>query len=356
MNRRSFLRGGSAIVGGASLSGCLSRLGFGEDESRTPPVVEDPPDAVYVPSHVEGMKMGGTTDAAPYTCALSFSFPHRFWLVTGQNRERVEVRDDDSVHLMVSLWDAETTVVSPTSDITIEISQDGETVVEKPPWPMLSQNMGFHFGDNVALPGDGTYSVNVGIGPLQTRRTGAFTGMFEDPASGTFSFEYSKQQLEDSMITLLEDRQGQRGAVDPMNMEMIQIGQLPPANQLPGQIVGERTSGDGKFVTAVLDQPPNGIDESGAYLAVSARTPHNRYPLPFMSLSGTVSRDGSSIFEGPFQPTLDPELDYHYGHVIDEIQSGDSIELRVGAPPQISRHEGYETAFFEMNSMQFTVP
>jgi uncharacterized protein involved in high-affinity Fe2+ transport len=115
------------------------------------------------------MKMVDMTDAKPYKCALTFSFPHRFWLVTGQNKKKVELQSEDSVHLMVSLWDAETKVVPPTSDVTLEITQDGETVVEKPPWPMLSQNMGFHFGDNIALPGNGTYSVNVGIGPMQTR-------------------------------------------------------------------------------------------------------------------------------------------------------------------------------------------
>lgn len=268
------------------------------------------------------MKMAGMAEASPYRCALTFSFPHRFRLVTGRNKQKVELQDDDSVHLMVSLWDADTMVVPPTSDVSLEITQNDETVVEKPLWPMLSQNMGFHFGDNIALPGDGTYTVNVGIGPMQTRRSGTFEGRFNDSASATFTFEFSQQQLEDIMVRFLDDTKGQPGAVDPMEMEMMPLAQLPEANQLPGQLIGEGTSGNGKFIATILDRPPSGIDEPGTYLAVSARTPYNRYPLPYMSLSANHIRNGSSVFDGPLHPTLDPELNYHYGRIVDDLQSG----------------------------------
>jgi hypothetical protein len=143
------------------------------------------------------------------------------------------------------------------------------------------------------------------------------------------------------MFRNLEDTQGQKGAVNPMEMEMMPLAQLPPKDRLPGRVIGEGTSGDGKFIASVLDQPPAGIDQSGSYLAVSARTPYNRYPLPFMSLSGTLTRNGSSVFDGPLQPTLDPDLNYHYGAVVDGLQSGDALELILGAPPQVARHEGY---------------
>lgn len=198
--------------------------------------------------------------------------------------------------------------------------------------------------------------MEVGIGPQQTRRTGAFSGSFGESTAATFSFDVNQEQLAEITITRLGERKGKRGAVDPMSMEMMPSGQLPPADQLPGHTVGEAVSGDGKFVATILDQPLNGIYESGAYLAVSARTPYNRFPLPFMALSGTVSRNGTTVLEGPLQPTLDPTVNYHYGQVVDNIQSGDWIELRVGAPPQVARHEGYETAFFEMDAMNSPSP
>ena len=355
MERRNFLRASGGLVSAASMAGCLSRLGFRiRDAGREPPVLEDRPNAVYIPTHVEGMKMAGMAKAGPYRCALTFSFPHRFWLVTGQNRKRVDIQSEDSVHLMVSLWDPETKVVPPVGSVSLDISGPGEPSTVRP-WPMLSQNMGFHFGDNVPLSGDGTYDVTVDVGPMQTQRSGGFQGTFGEPASASISFEFSQSALEEIMFKRLEERAGERAAVDPMQMEMMPLAQLPPKADLPGTVVGEATSGDGRFVVTKLDSPPEGIDGSGPYLAVSARTPYSRYPLPFMSLSATVERSGSTVFDGPLTATLDPQLNYHYGASMDALESGDSIMLTVGAPPQVSRHEGYETAFFEMPPMELTV-
>lgn len=356
MNRRTLLQGGLGLAGVGTVAGCLASLGFRRRSARAPPLVENRPDAVYIPSHVEGMQMAGMGPAGPYRAALTVSFPHRFWLMTGRNREMVELRAEDSAHLMVSLWDAETQVVPPTSDVTLAIEQDGETVTEKAPWPMLSQNMGFHFGDNYALPSDGTYTVTVDIGPMQTRRTGAFVGRFDERVSVEFSLDYSRSKLNEISFQPLDDTKGDRGAVEPMLMEMVPLAQLPEPGGLPGTVVGQATSGDGRFVVTVLDEGPAGIDGSGRYLAVSGRTPYNRYPLPFMSVAGTVSRGETTLFDGPLKATLDPDLNYHYGAVVDDVAPGDTIELEVGAPPQVARHEGYETAFVEMGPMTIEVP
>lgn len=78
MDRRSFLRSGAALAVLSGTTGCLSQLGSGSDDNRAPPVVENSPNGVYVPSHVEGMKMAGMTAAGPYKCARTVSFPHRF--------------------------------------------------------------------------------------------------------------------------------------------------------------------------------------------------------------------------------------------------------------------------------------
>ncbi|MFC4406437.1 DUF7350 domain-containing protein [Haloarchaeobius iranensis] len=44
--------------------------------------------------------------------------------------------------------------------------------------------------------------------------------------------------------------------------------------------------------------------------------------------------------------TVDPLLGAHYGAPAPELASGDRVTLTVLTPPQASRHEGYETAFF----------
>ena len=345
VRRRSFLAAaaGAASVGLAGCSGLLETR-----STRSPPLVEGRPDAVYVPSHIEGMHMAGMASAGPYRVALSYSYPHRFWLVTGTDVERVDIESDDTVHLMATVWDRETGVVIPTSSVTLEVARDGETAYDRPPWPMLSQNMGVHLGDNAALPGDGEYTATVGVDPLAARATGAFEGRFDEPATADIEFEFSRATLEEVPYRMLDERKGERDAVDPMTMEMVPSGQLPPAAELPGRLLGEATSGDGRFVSTALSAPPAGVEGSGAYLAVSAQSPYNRYPLPFVGLSARVDRGGERVFDGPLTGTLDPGLGYHYGAAVESIEVGDVLTLEFGAPPQVARHEGYETAFVDL--------
>lgn len=353
MDRRTFLRSGACIAGATSLGGCLDFLDAGG--SRVPPLVEDRPDAVYYPSHIEGMQMADTGTAGPYRVGVTYSFPHRFWLITGRERKLVEIREADSVHLMATVWDEQTDTVVPASDVSIDVTIDGEPVASKGMWPMLSQNMGLHYGDNVALEGSGTYEVTVTVGPVGARRTGAFADEFGRSASTTLEFEFDHGALGEVMFRPLEEKKGERGAVSPMEMEMLPVSQLHERAALPGSGLGEATSGDGRFVATALGDPPAGIEAAGTYLAVSARTPYNRYPLTMMSLSGTLERGAETVFDGPLRPTLDPDLGYHYGAVVDSVEAGDDISLSIGVPPQVARHEGYEMAFFEMDPMRLTV-
>lgn len=74
-----------------------------------------------------------------------------------------------------------------------------------------------------------------------------------------------------------------------------------------------------------------------------------------MSLSATLTRDGTTVFDGRLQPTIDHELKYHYGTAVKSIKSGDTLTITVDAPPQVARHEGYE-AFIKMPAMQLSIP
>lgn len=103
------------------------------------------------------------------------------------------------------------------------------------------------------------------------------------------------------MFKQLSEKKGTKGAVDPMQMKKVPLAQVPPKEQLPGTPVGEATSGDAQFIVTTLTSAPTGIDGSGPYLAVSPRTPYNRYPLPFMSLSGRLHAMG-----GPSSRSLLP--------------------------------------------------
>ncbi|WP_436925559.1 iron transporter [Halosimplex amylolyticum] len=379
MHRRRFLAAGAAAAS-ASLAGCRSL--FQTRSARSPPMVEDRPDAVYIPSHVEGMEMVGMADAGDYKVALTYSFPHRFWRAEGDRFEKVEIQGSDTVHLMTTVWDAETGTVVPNGAVTTTITKDGETFTSgKPLWLMLSQNMGVHAGDNLELGGDGTYDVEVSVPPLSARRTGAFRDRFDELATASFTMGFSQSTLEEVFFERLQDRQGERAALEPMEMDMVPVARAPATEDLPGTVLGETTSGDAVFAAMRLESPPAGFVESdgdgggtdsdgtatggtngstdgdggaGTYLAVSMRTPYNRYPIPATTVSATVTRDGDAVFDDDLAQTFDPDLGYHYGAVAD-VQSGDELTLSVGAPPQISRHEGYETAFVDFAETSMTV-
>ncbi|MFB6073921.1 MAG: hypothetical protein ABEJ89_02790 [Haloarculaceae archaeon] len=337
--RRAYL---AALGAGATaaLAGC------GSIEQRVvgqPSVVEDPPAAVYYPSHVEGMAVVGQRAVGDRAVAVFYSYPHRFWTVSGARTTRVDVSGD--LHLMVAVWDPETGTALPVgSGLRVRIERDGETVASRAPWPMLSQPMGYHFGDNVSLPGQGRYRVVVETGGLSLRRRGAFAGRFGDPVDTTFRFQYSRAAREDVPYRLLPDS-GERGAVEPMDAPF-PLSVAPAPDALPGRVLGSATSGDAHVVATAL---PDG------YLAVSLRTPYNRYALPLAALSATLSRGDETVFEGRLTKAIGPDLGYHYGASAGAVRAGDELTVRIDAPPQVSRHEGYETAFLEASPVSLSV-
>ena len=374
----------ATTAGSGVLAGCAGL--FNVQARGEPPVPNNRPQAVYYPSHIEGMNMAGIsgmsgmngsggmgrnnsgnrnqmsnssgeqkTNNSRYAVALTYSYPHRFWTITGQEKNKVTIQNDDSIHLMVSVWDGRTGTYVMDTNPTVKVSQSNDTVTTLTPWTMLSQNMGFHAGDNVALPGNGTYSVTVQVPPTSARRTGAFDGQFSNQQSFEFEFEYSEEKLNEITFNRSEQKAGNRGAADPMKMDTMPLAYAPKRTNLPGQVLGKATSGDAVFFIAALSNAPRFGDDDKTYLAVSSRTPYNRYTLPAMSLSTQIVRDGKTVFDGVLQATLDPVLNYHYGTGVKDIKSGDKITLTIDAPPQVARHEGYETAFFNMSAETITV-
>ncbi|QLK26754.1 iron transporter [Natrinema zhouii] len=384
MKRRGFLRGTVAIsaVGTAGLAGCLERLGFNEESAwANPPLVENRPDAVYLPASREEMGTYGTATDGDYAAALSYTFPHRFWIVesTSEEKSLVEVDTDDSLHLMATVWDRETHTVLP-ANMRFEISQDGDPVDAgtSSPWPMISQRMGFHYGDNVQLPGEGEYTVRITVSPLSgIERIGAFEGRFESSGSLEIDFEYARSDLHDlSFTTIDEERRGSREALPLMDhgdhggdgghngdvgdgngghgdgAGQPPMGQGVAIEELPGEVLEPQQSGDATFVALVSDAER--FTDGGTYLAISPRTPYNGIVLPFTSLSASVDGNGSVRSEGPAE-TLDHEIGHHYGVAVDDLASGDRVTISVDSPPQVSRHDGYETAFFDFDDLTYTV-
>jgi hypothetical protein len=352
MRRRSYLRVLPVTVGSAVLAGCRSMGGTPDtgNDRTLPPVLADRPTAVYRPTHRSSVRVVGTADAGDFRFALLYSYPDRFWELVGRQTYRRSVEPDDSIHLMTLVWDPETGVVLPEVGLTAEIRDGDELVAREAVYAMLSQRLGFHYGDNFALPGDGDYTVHVSVGGLQIRRTGAFADRFADPATVTIPFPYRRTDR-DALPFSRPANPGTRGALSPLDVEAVPAVRAPARDAIPGRHLGQRTTGD-----AVLDAVHlTGAEASGRsaaddeeYFAVLSRTPHSGLLLPAMGLEVRIERDGESRFEGTLSRTIDPELGYHYGAPVPPLSASDSITVRVLTPPQVARHEGYETAFVDM--------
>jgi len=344
MDRRTFLRATAAGATG-TLAGCgLLRT----RSARTPPVPDSRPDAVYVPSHADEMVATGTASAGRATVALTYTVPHRFWTVTNREVRKTPVEDADSLHAMAVVWDRETGTQLPDAGLSMEFRRDGTSVAEEVVYPMLSARMGFHYGGNFALPGDGSYAVRVKLGAVGTRRTGGFREAFAEPSTGEITLDYAREERDALEYERFDDA-GERGSVEPTAMGALPDPRLPEAQALPGATHGRvRTEDDVVLVVKRLSTTPAGVtggksgNDGDGYLAVSARTPYNRLVLPMMTLRATVGDGGR--FDGRLEPTLDPDLGYHYGASV-AVGAGDPVTLAVELPPQVARHEGYETAF-----------
>lgn len=362
MQRRDYLRGCLGVGAAAAVAGCS---GSGLVETReipsTPPVLENRPDGVYFPTHVDGMEMVGMaeSDDGEYAFALMYTYPHRFWRVdaTMQSVDEATFHDFDGsqdIHLMALLWDPETGRTLPDSGMSVDIERNGDSLDQQVIYPMLSARMGFHYGANFRLDGDSDYDVTLSVGGTNIRRTGGYVDRFEAPASVTVPFEFEAAERDEISFERTPDRAGDRDAPPTMEMDA-PLGVAPAVEELPGTHHGTTESGDARLAVVTLEEPPAGIDADGPYLAVSARTPHNGLVLPAMELEATLSRDGSTVFERRLERTFDDELDYHYGAAVDGVEAGDNLIIKVATSPQVARHEGYETAFLRMPDAELTL-
>lgn len=330
------------------------------------PEVEDPPASIYVPTHRESMRMLEPVHAGDYMVGPMLSYPHPFWLVDGDETERVEPEAGRGVHLMFTLWDMETGVVLPAaSGAELLVEQDDEPIgAPLSPWPMLSQEMGFHFGDNIPLPEDGTYTVTLDLPPLDVELAGDLAGTFDESASASFTFDYDdefRQSVVGGIEYFDEELWGEPGAIEPMHGDdehgdhdhdhgAIPYSALPPASEYSGTVLGTAETGDVDVIASVLPADSRLAEGDGQYLLVSPRTTYNRVPLPDMSLSVSVAgSDPISLTQ-----RIDGTYDHHYGTTA-AIADGDEIAVTFGRPPQVARHQGYETAFFDLDPVHFTV-
>ncbi len=118
------------------------------------------------------------------------STPVTFGVFTGTKMQLVKATKKDSFHLMVKLTDVHTKTPIPYASVWATIRKGSKVVFDERQWPMLSAFMGVHYGNNVALPGAGTYTLTLLIGPPQVARHPEYMKVWLKPHRVTFAFQW----------------------------------------------------------------------------------------------------------------------------------------------------------------------
>jgi uncharacterized protein involved in high-affinity Fe2+ transport len=116
--------------------------------------------------------------------------PVPFDIYNGTSMQLVNPPKNVSFHLMVLLNDAQTNVVIPYASVWGTIKEGSKTPFDESLWPMISRYMGPHYGNDVALPGSGTYQLSLLISPPVSARHVEYQGVWLKPHTVTFTFRW----------------------------------------------------------------------------------------------------------------------------------------------------------------------
>ncbi|WP_167768612.1 iron transporter [Haloarcula amylovorans] len=309
---------------------------------------------MYVPAVTATMQMIGMKKAGRLMVSLSYTHPHPFFVVTGTRTNEATIQSDDTMHLMAIVHDMKTGAVAPQVEPTITITKDGEEVALNQPWPMLSQTMGFHYGDNIALSGEGSYTFDVSVNAAKSVLSTDLAAVFTEQQ---VSFE---TQFDPATAASIEDKPTgddhlTAGALSPMSMGKMSISQQPSYDDLP--VATDTQYTDDLGVAVAIHEQPTALGFGGGdhALIVATQTRYNRYPTGFMNVAATVTRDGQEVFTGDLTSAVDGEFGHYYGAGTPPLESGDEVVVEFSTPPQGARHIGYETAFMDLESQTFTI-
>ncbi len=93
-----------------------------------------------------------------------------FIVYDGTRERMIKPGKKASFHLMVMLSDAHTGVTIPYATVWATIRKQGKIVYDERQWPMISAFMGPHYGNDVSLPGAGSYQLSLLISPPVSAR------------------------------------------------------------------------------------------------------------------------------------------------------------------------------------------
>jgi uncharacterized protein involved in high-affinity Fe2+ transport len=113
-----------------------------------------------------------------------------FLIYNGTTMQDVKPPKDVSFHLMVMLTDEQTGVVIPYASVWATITEGSKTPFDESLWPMISRYMGPHYGNNVVLPGAGTYQLSLLVSPPVSARHIEYQDVWLTPHRVNFTFHW----------------------------------------------------------------------------------------------------------------------------------------------------------------------
>lgn len=131
----------------------------------------------------------GTADWQGMKITAQVMTPVPFVVYDGTSRQLVKP-GKASFHLMVMLNDADTDVPIPYATVWATISKNGKVVFDERQWPMISRYMGPHYGNDVSLPGAGTYRLSLLISPPVSARHIEYANVWLKPHQVSFTFPW----------------------------------------------------------------------------------------------------------------------------------------------------------------------
>jgi hypothetical protein len=114
-----------------------------------------------------------------------------FLIYNGTSMQEVKPPKDVSFHLMVMLTDAQTGVDIPYASVWATITDGSKSLLDESLWPMISRYMGSHYGNNVVLPGAGTYHLSLLVSPPVSARHIEYQDVWLTPHRVNFTFHWT---------------------------------------------------------------------------------------------------------------------------------------------------------------------
>jgi Fe2+ transport protein len=167
----------AASSGSSSMAGM--NMGPAEDKAIEVDGIKPVPTQTLATADWQGMRiLARATTAVPFV------------IFNGTSERMIKPGPKSSFHLMVMLNDAHTGVPLPYASVWATITKNGKVVYDERQWPMISEYMGPHYGNDVSLPGAGNYRLSLLVSPPVSARHIEYQHVWLHPHRVTATFHW----------------------------------------------------------------------------------------------------------------------------------------------------------------------